>query len=223
MPAPYAALVLVQSGWTGSVIATVGSTSVTVSPRTRESPASLMARLRTAAAPALSTFLGCSLSSAGVLTVESYQRTTTFSLTFSGNTGTRTGLTAGPYSGAAFYAAATAIPAIVLPSKGLRLDDFLVRSKAGQATSGAASALPGCYDKGQSTIHLYGELEELQGQATDIASTFGSGEQVWDLWFASRLAARLRIDDISVRPLTRLRSGVTHGAELTLRVSGVRE
>lgn len=136
----YSALARVMTGWTGSVVCE----GVTITPRTRESALSLMARVVHDVLVNDGTRLAWTVSSSGVLTLSLApgDGSGTFALSASSNTATRLGFTGGPYSGAATYTAAGAFSNGYVPSKGLRLEGPFLAATRGSVTgdSGYSSA-----------------------------------------------------------------------------------
>ena len=132
----YGSLAPVQIGWTGSIAVTVGSTTTTITPRTRESVASLLARLVTDAFVELTLSLTLSVSSSGVITITG---DATFTLNAGGAAATYTGFTGSPYSGARAYTAAGAYDSGYVPTVGLRLDGSTLSTEAGRHVSTGAT------------------------------------------------------------------------------------
>lgn len=214
-----ASLAKALASWTGSLSVTYGAKTVTVTPRTRESVASLVARLVSDVAGATGLALVVSVSATGVITISS---DSTFVLSPTLLCATRTGFTGGPYSGGLTYTAAAPFTGVTVPSKGLRLDEPTSRTRSGSVVGSGASAVGGMPDPVSSTLRLFGTLSEAQALLTTI-SALASTERVHDLWYEGRLAARLRLDGASVRALTRPRDSTSLGAELAARVTAVRE
>src|SRR5262245_8568857 len=109
-------LARVQGGWTGTITLSHPSLgySTTTTPRARESVASLLLRAcqdftgTVGVLPYANVTVRCS--AAGVVTIyDKDDPTSNFNMSFSGTCATRTGFTAGPYSGAASYTAAAGL------------------------------------------------------------------------------------------------------------------
>lgn len=166
----------VLTGWTGTIV--FGPHAVVVTPRTSESVASLLCRVREEACFD-GIALSISVSSSGVVTVSA---PAAFDLTLTGNCATRTGLTAGPYSGAASYTGAGAYTGAWVPTRGIRHDAPRLDVSGGAATSAG--------DYGHS-----GHREPGSGQAsvwTSYADT-ATGEDAsdtLDYWHDGRLIDR---------------------------------
>lgn len=198
----YGALARVLTGWTGTIAYDDG-TSVAVTPYTRESAASLIARLAHAVLVATGVTLTISVSSSGVITLTG---TATFDLTVTSNTATRTGLT-GSYTGATTYTAAGAYTGAYVPAYGLRLNGMML------ATS--RTSLVGDGTGGVSPIQ-----EAAGGRLVVWDDEIGYptlGDE-HDVWHDGRLFGRVAIEGARLTPLSRyIRSTTTTQLELDVR------
>lgn len=172
----YGAFASVLTGWTGTIV--FGPAADVLTPRSSESVASLLCRLREEAL-----FTGLSLSfsvsSGGVVTVSS---TAAFDIALTGTIATRTGLTAGPYSGAATYTAAGAYTGAWVPTRGARVDAPRVETEAGQATSS------GTY--GHSGHRMPGSGNATVWTSYADAATSEDASDTADYWHDGRFVAR---------------------------------
>jgi len=125
----------VLTGWTGTVVCD----GITVTPHLRESAASLITRVVQAVLVGTGRALSVSVSSTGIVTISA---ATSFDLSLGVNCGTRTGFTAGPYSGAASYTGATAYTQSWVPSRGLRLESPMLATTRGSAIGDGSTRAP---------------------------------------------------------------------------------
>jgi len=188
----YGALAPVSSGWTGTITAH----GVTVTPRARESVASLFARLAYEVAAATTNRLTVSVSSGGIITVSS---TATFSLVASSNTATRTGFT-GAYTSASTYTAATAYTGAYVPTLGLRVDNGAWVQTVGQQVSDGSLGYAGPLSVGRCEVSMWTSF-------SDAWSNEDTPTGVYDVWHDGRVFARLCIDTARRVPPGRLRTG----------------
>lgn len=200
----YAALAEVAAGWTGSVALTYGSASTTVTPRTRESVASLVARLVADALSDCGLVLSVSLTSAGrvVLTGRDTSATpATFGLVWAGTAGSFCGfdLGAGTYTGGASYTATDPYTGRWLPSDGLRVDGTGLATDLGRAVSTGAYASSGAMAGESTTIRAWTTHADAWTVEDDIVG-------VYDAWHDGRVFGRYRIDGWTRAPLGRLRT-----------------
>lgn len=196
----YGALAPVSSGWTGTITAH----GVTVTPRARESVASLFARLAYEVAAATTNRLTVSVSSSGIITVSS---TATFSLVVSSNTATRTGFTSA-YTSASSYTAATAYTGAYVPTLGLRVDNGAWVQTVGQQVSDGSLGYAGPLSVGRCEVSMW----------TSFADAWANEDTptgVYDVWHDGRVFARLCIDTARRTPPGRLRTGA-----MELRLAG---
>ena len=196
----YGALAPVSSGWTGTIIAH----GVTVTPRARESVASLFARLAYEVAAATTNRLTVSVSSGGIITVSS---TATFSLVVSSNTATRTGFT-GAYTSASSYTAATAYTGAYVPTLGLRCDNGAWVQTVGQQVSDGSLGYAGPLSVGRCEVSMWTSF-------SDAWANEDTPTGVYDVWHDGRVFARLCIDTARRTPPGRLRTG-----PMEVRLSG---
>ena len=187
-----AALASVVSGWTG----TIAAHGVTITPRPRESVASIIARLVAGVATETTDRLTVSVSSSGVLTLSS---TSTFTLTASGTTATRTGYT-GSYTAASTYTAASAYSNRYVPSVGLRVD------AGGWVTTIGAPVADGSI--GHGGVPTIGRCEVTMWTSfSDAWAAEGVLRGTYDVWHDGRIFARVCMDSMRRTAPGRLRSG----------------
>lgn len=122
----------VLTGWTGTAALVAAGTTVTVTPHTRESVASFVARLVAEVVAQTALTLSVSVSSAGVVTLSS---TVAFDLTLTGTVATRTAWTAGPYSSVTSVVGTGAFANAWVPANGIRLADPLLSTTRGGFTA----------------------------------------------------------------------------------------
>lgn len=197
----YGALAGVLSGWTG----TIAAHGVTITPRPRESVASLIARLVAGVATATSDRLTVSVSSGGVLTISS---TSTFTLTVTSGTATRTGYT-GTYTGATSYTAATAYSSRYVPTLGLRADNGAWVSSTGGPVADGSMGVGGILEPGRCEVTMWTSFADAW--AAEGVIRLG----VYDVWHDGRIFARLCVDTIRRTAPSKLRT-----TEMMLRLSG---
>lgn len=172
----YGAFASVLTGWTGSIV--FGPHAVVVYPRTSESVASLLCRVREEALFDGLT-LSISVAASGVLTLSS---TVAFDLTLTDLCATRTGLTAGPYSGSTSYTGAGAYTGAWVPTRGIRLDTPRLDMAGGQATSTGAYASAGHRAPGNGRASVWTSYAD--------AATSEDASDTSDYWHDGRLVAR---------------------------------
>ena len=119
----------VLTGWTGTAVI-VGNGTATVTPQTRESVASFIARLIAEAAQT-GRSLSAEVSSSGVITLTG---SAAFSLTLTGTVESRTKLDGGPYSSVTSVVGTGAYANAWVPAKGIRLIDPLLATTKGTWT-----------------------------------------------------------------------------------------
>lgn len=213
-----AALAQVMAGWTGSIVLA----GVTTTPLESESVASLMARavMRTLVFAERSISVEVVWTGIGWGLRLSYSNT--FAVSATGTVATRTGLT-GTYNGLTAYTStvgASGYAGSLVPSKGLRVGDWLVGTeKARTAADGSGASVP-----------LLGRQRTQLRLLDTIAGAFALEEQVAegyfddsvDAWFDGRLLGRVSlVGDVMRRPLERRLNDPDAGAELALSVMGV--
>jgi hypothetical protein len=197
----YGALARVISGWTG----TIAAHGVTVTPRPRESVASLIARLVAGVATATSERLTVSVSSSGVLTLSS---TSTFTLTATNNTATRTGFS-GTYTGATSYTAASAYSSRYVPTLGLRADNGAWVSNTGGPVADGSLGVSGILAPGRCEVTMWTSFADAWASEQTVRP------DVYDVWHDGRIFARLCVDTIRRTAPSKLRT-----TEMMLRLSG---
>jgi len=184
----YGALAPVSAGWTGTITAH----GVTVTPRPRESVASLIARLVSQVFISTGYQLTVSTSSSGVITISS---TATFSIVTTSNTATRTGFT-GSYTSASTYTAATAYTGAYVPTLGLRCNNGAWVSTTGHAVSDGSLGYAGPLSIGRCEVQMW----------TSFADAWANEDTptgVYDVWHDGRVLARVCIDAVQRRPISR--------------------
>lgn len=190
----YAALAEVLTGWTGTIAVTYSGTTTTITPYLRESVASLFARLIVQVREDSGFALLLTLAAPDQITISA---AATFSMSLTGNCGTRTDYDTGPYSGAASYASdANVYTGAYVPTRGLRLDGITHGQDTGRATSTGASGYAGPLEMGSARLRMWSTFadtwanEDIQG--------------VYDVWHDGRILGRGRIDSITRTRMGRL-------------------
>jgi hypothetical protein len=204
----YFALSQVLSGWTGTIAVTYSGVTTTITPRTRESVASLFARLIHDVYGQAGLALRVAIDSPTIFAVSA---ASSFDMATSGTVGSRTGLTDGTYTGAASYSGPDDADSLSVPSIGGRLLGPVLSSETGRATS-AGGAGHTMMALGRTTLTLTSTL----AQAWTLEQTSG----VYDVWADGRVFGRVRIDGWTRSPPTRRRSDY---AELVATVQAVSE
>lgn len=200
----YSSLARVQSGWTGTIVLTDSANviTITITPYTRESVASLIARLvheRTVRGLTLAV----SVDSLGVITLDA-GAWDTFDIVFTGNVATRTGFT-GTYTGLTTFVADDPIENAIVYDNGMRLESPLVAtSRAGVVSDGTGAGSPNRIS-GSSTLTIW--------PSSMTTPDFGHD---FDLWHDGRIQGRFAVRGAPVRrPLSRtLRSATTTRLDL---------
>lgn len=201
-----AALSEVLTGWTGSI--TLSSTphlttfSTTVTPRARESVASLFARLiADACAEQIGLELSMRLLGSDALVIYS-DLGATFDMTFAGNCASRCDFDSGPYSGATEYSSdANLYSGAVVPTYGLRLDSLGLATGQGRATADGSGAQSPTIESGQGTLQLWDTFARCFDWQTDLLGTY-------DVWHDGRVQGRVRVDGWKQIPPGSLRTGM---------------
>lgn len=182
-------LALVQAGWTGELeYDGVGYTTIT--PFTRESVASFLARYVHQVLIATGEALVVTVGADGKITIAG---PSAFDLIASGNVATRTGFT-GTYTGASTYTGAIAASGIYVPANGLRLPDAML------ATSGRGMVGDGS-----------GGVAPVRGSASSTLTAWDSGitlpdEGTYDYWHDGRVFGRLLITGRRRVPMSTIRT-----------------
>ena len=127
----YGAFARVLTGWTGTAVIVANGATVTVTPQTRESVASFVARMISEASAQTQVTFAVVSSSAGVLTLTG---STAFDLTLTGTVESRTKWDAGPYSSVTSVVGTGAYANAWVPAKGIRLIDPLLATTRGTWT-----------------------------------------------------------------------------------------
>ena len=200
-----AALATVQTGWTGTI--TAGG--ITVTPRTRESVASLIARLTVEAYAQAGLTLTWSCSSSGVLSVVG---DATFTLSATNNTATRTGFT-GTYTGTTTYTAAGAYSGAYVPTAGLRLGEPGQLVERGSVVGDGTLAYAGPSVSQRTTLSVWSSYADTWDAEDAITG-------VQDVWHDGRVFGRVLVEEVRRVPLGRLRSGTMR---LDVECAGVAE
>lgn len=189
----------VLTEWTGAI--TVGG--YTVTPRSRESVVSLMARITeevyvaSLAATGTALRISWSVSSTGVLTITG---DAVFVVSATNNTATRTGFT-GTYTGATTYTAAAAFSGAYVPTVGLSLDLPSLYATEGGAVADGTLAWSGPENPARATLTYW------TSYADAWPAELQSGEV--DVWGSERLLGRVFVERFRRVPPSRLlRSGV---------------
>lgn len=193
------ALSPVLTGWTGALVVTSGGASITITPRTRESVASLWARAIHDAAVELGLTLTLTLSG----TQFSVAGSAAFDLTFSGQTAVYLDF-GSTYSGATSYVSddyQLLDYGFKIPGYGLRLDGTDLRVDEGRMASAGTYAAAGIMQGAQVPLRWW---TDHAGAWLDEAAIVG----VYDVWHDGRVFGRVRIDGWKRSPPGRLRSGM---------------
>lgn len=182
-------LALVQAGWTGT-LEYDGAATVTITPFTRESVASLFARLVHEVLVATGEALALEAGSDGKITITGL---TAFDLVASGNVATRAGFT-GTYTGAATYSGDLAASGIFPPRKGLRLPDPLMATSGRGMVGDGSGGVPGVLSAASSTL-----------QSWDNGMTMPN-EGTYDYWHDGRVFGRVLVTGRRRVPLSSIRT-----------------
>lgn len=178
----YAVLSLVRSGWTGTAVLTYSGITTTITPRTRESVASIVVRL------AAEVYVDSGLS----LTIASLDDTSlsltaasAFSLTLTGTIESRSGLINGPYSA---VTQANGDPTDVdrAALTGVRAEAPTLLVPTGQPTGSGGYGHAHAPQLGRTRLRWWTTADQVWGDET------ASG--VYDLWQDGRIFGRYRID-----------------------------
>jgi hypothetical protein len=191
----YAATALVRTGWTGTIAVVSGGGTTTITPRTRESVASLIARLVHGCYVDQALTLTVSVSSTGVITLAG---SASFAMVVSGTVATLTGFT-GTYLVGASYTAASAYTNAWVPTLGLRLDGTMLGTGEGRITSSGGLQAVSALMEGQQTT-----LRAWTSHADAWTAEDDSG--VLDVWHDGRIFGRVRLDSWTRRPMGRQRN-----------------
>lgn len=179
----YSAFARVLTGWTGSIVVD----GVTVTPRTRESVCSLFARVVRDVAIATSRFLTLDISSTGVVSLSS---SSSFDMSATFNTATRTGFT-GTYTGATSYTAAGAYSTAWVPANGLIVEGALLATTRGSAVGDGSGAQAPRRVSTQTQIVVWDSQLTLPAFA----------DHDWDVWHGGRWFGRFVVRGVTREPM----------------------
>lgn len=186
----------VLTGWTGTAVIVANSTTVTVTPQTRESVASFVARM-IAEATRSGVTLAVVSSSAGVLTLTG---STAFDLTLTGTVETYTAWTAGPYSGITSVVGSGSYSHAAIPAVGLRMADPLLATSRGTYTGDDGLGSAG---------HRVSATSTIVGLDTTMLLPALDGYE-FDYWHDGRVFGRFIVTGVRRVPLSgTLRSTTT--------------
>jgi len=194
-----ATLEIVTTGWTGTIALTYSGVTVTVTPRTRESIASLFARL----VHDVYTQAGLALSVTGGQLVVS--AASAFDLVVSGTCETRSQFTTGGYTGASRYTAEDTSTGTYVPTLGLRLDGVTSQQDAGRSVSTGASGFAGPLTMGTTRLRMWSSFADTWANE-DVSG-------VYDAWHDGRILGRGRIDSVTRTRMGRLSDRVVMEAD----------
>lgn len=174
----------VLTGWTGSVAITVGATTTTVTPLTRESVASLFARL------AHDVYVDSGLA----LTVKpiandqlQVSAASTFDMAYDGNCGTRCDYPYGPYAGQTVYLSDQTVVTGRIPAYGVSVEGDDLGASTGRVLASGAYAVQGVADPAHASLIVFTTFAD----AWDFESAVVG---LYDLWVDGRLIGRYHID-----------------------------
>lgn len=196
----YSSLARVLTGWTGTIV-WADVSSGTFTPFTRESVASVMARLVYEMTVSGQTGVTIEVTAAGLVTIGGAAP----DFTFTGNIATRTGFTAGGgiYSGGGPYVAASSFSGAYVPAYGLRLaDPLLATSRGAHVGSGAAGVSP-VMVSGASRLMLW-----------HSAITVPDMSYEYDVWHDGRVFGRVLAKSFVRVPMSTLRTVSTTRIDL---------
>lgn len=205
----FASLSKVVSGWTGTVAVTYGGITTTITPRLRESVASIFVRLAHEVYRDLGLVLSVGIDSEPIIRVSA---PSAFDMTTSSNLATRSGLSDLTYTGAASYEGPDDAQNEECASTGARL--------VGPTLAGEIGGATGAGGYGYAPIPALGKTQLRWW--TNYAQSW-TDEQingVYDFWKDGRIFGRIRIDGWRRVPMGRLRST---GIELVADVQAVTE
>jgi hypothetical protein len=198
----------VLTGWTGAIAWSYLSApySGTVTPFTRESAASLIARLVHDLLVVAGLSMTASVSTAGIITVDLGPNDDVLELTLTGNVATRTGFT-GTYTSGQPYTAATGFDSSWVPSKGMRLvDPLLTTSRLGVTGNGLGGVAP---------VLTSATTTMLAWDAGIALPELANHEH--DLWHDGRVFGRLLVTGVRRTPLSAIRTVDTVQVELAVQ------
>ncbi len=180
----------VLTGWTGSIVVTTNSIDVTITPFTRDSAASLLARMVQDVIAQTSTVITISVSSAGVITLTG---SASFNIVLTTNCTTRTGLT-GSYTGASTYTAAGAYTGAWVPAYGIRQAAPLFSTTGGAVVSAGTA--------------YSGRRQAASTQVIGWDSTLSLPDTTheYDYWHDGRVFGRFQARNVRRVPMGRARA-----------------
>lgn len=205
----YASLSKVVAGWTGTVAVTYGGITTTITPRLRESVASIFVRLAHEVYRDSGLALSIGIDSNPIVRASA---SAPFDMTTSGNLATRSGLSDLTYSGAASYEGPDDAQNEETAFFGARLVGPILAGDIGSATGAGGYGYAPMPALGKTQLRWW----------TIYAHTW-SDEQisgVYDFWQDGRIFGRIRIDGWRRVPMGLLRST---GIELVADVQAVTE
>lgn len=185
----YSALARVMTGWTGTIVCD----GITVTPGTRESVCSLLIRMVRDVLVYSGRTLTLSISDTGVITVAS---DSSFDFTPSSGVATATGFTAGPYSGASSYTAASAYDTAYVPARGLRLEGpFVATTRGSVVADGSGAASPRRVSRSSPLVMWDSQLQLPSFEGFD-----------WDVWHGNRWFGRFVVERVQRTAMGSLRT-----------------
>lgn len=185
----------VLAGWTGTVAVTVGSTTTTITPRLRESVASLWARI------IAGVYVDSAVSLAFVVIAIDFANVScasNFTLTLTGNCATRLDMASGPYGPTTSVTTDGAEMSGVVVPTGLR--SSLAMAQPSQSSTGDGSYASALWPS-LTTAQLMMSVSAADAWAYDV-STVG----VYDIAADAGLHGRVRIDGWNRAPMGRKRN-----------------
>lgn len=201
----YSSFSRVLTGWTGSIAWTGDASTGTLTPHTRESAASIIARLIHDMLVGGDGGIGVGVSAAGIISLTPDTGNVP-DLVFTGNVATRTGFT-GSYTGGGPHVAATGFASSWVPSKGMRLADPLLAT-SGRGVTGDGSA-------GVAPVRTGATSQVIAWDAGIALPELANYEH--DLWHDGRVFGRLLVTGVRRVPLSAIRSVDTVRVELDVQ------
>ena len=198
----YGSLARVLTAWTGTIAWSGGDgPGGELTPRSRESVASLVARLvsEMVVSGESGSLITVSVSAAGVVTIAG----SAADLAFTGTCATRTAFTGGPYVGGSDFTAAGSFSGAYVPAYGLRLASPLLATGRGSSVGdGSAGTSP---------------IQESAGSRLvcwDSAISVFDLSHEWDVWYDGRVFGRFYTRNMRRVPLSTIRSVTTTRIEI---------
>ncbi len=180
----YGAIAGVLAGWTGVWTMTSNGVTSTLTPETRESAASLVARMIEAAFVDQGLTLTASLSASGVITLSA---DALFAMTFDGNCGDRVGFNSSPYGAGGPHEAEQAYIGVWVPTIGLWVNGVQLAQAPGRAVSDGTFGVAGALGLGTVPLHIETSFADAWAKEATITG-------MADVWQDGRVFARGRID-----------------------------